>query len=144
MSVDGKKVRCIWCGRKFKFWWKLRKHLMSYYRSVMIEQKENCLPRNFATAILVVISSSSFTESFFFCRNYHISKGIRNFNHPCKIIGPWMPHISGFSDCFSLSHFLAKKSNIWRLDVLHCCCGANQYSKIACVFSKIKKKLCAL
>ena len=56
-----------------------------------------------------------------------------------------MPHISGFSDCFSLSHFLAKKSNIWRLDVLHCCCGANQYSKIACVFSKIKKKtVCTL
>ena len=134
MSVDGKKVRCIWCGRKFKFWWKLRKHLMSYYRSVMIEQKENCLRKK-----LCYSHSCSY-----FCRNYHISKGIRNFNHPCKIIGPWMPHISGFSDCFSLSHFLAKKSNIWRLDVLHCCCGANQYSKIACVFSKIKKKLCAL
>ena len=71
-----------------------------------------------------------------------------------------MSHICGFLDCFSFSHFLAtscrfqnvipsslnfelnfgqNKSNFCRLHVLVCCCAANQYRKIGCVFSKILK-----
>ena len=78
------------------------------------------------------------------------------------ILRPRMPYICSILNCFSFSHFLAtscrfsklrlslfnfalifgkNKSNFCRLDALVCCCAANQYSEIACVFSKILKSV---
>ena len=76
-----------------------------------------------------------------------------------------MPHICDSLDCFSLRHFLAtsccfenfrlsslnsalnfgsNKSFFCRLDVLVCCCAANQYSGNCLHFFKNFEKQCAL
>ena len=83
---------------------------------------------------------------------------LRNFLTCLLTLIPRMPHIGGFLDSFSFTHFWATsccfynlrlsplKSEVWikevkncSLDVLVCCCAANQYWEIDCVFSKILK-----